>query len=100
MSDLTRRRFLTKTSLGVGLAVTGLAAAAQLEGALPPLGAGARRAVAGQLPHNTVLHVRDLSTGEFMLLAGTREIVFRDLDLASQLVAAVNRAAATGGRRI
>ena len=99
MSDLTRRRFLTKTSLGVGLAVTGLAAATQLEGVLPSVGAP-RRSVAGQLPDNTVLHVKDLTTGEFVLLAGTQEIVFRDLDLATQLVTAVNRAAAAAGRRI
>ena len=97
MRDLTRRRFLTKGSLGVGLAVTGIAAAAQLEGVLPSIGAIPRHSVTGRLPENTVIHVKDLSVGEFVLLAGTREIVFRDLDLASQLVAAVNRAASGRG---
>ena len=98
MADLTRRRFLTKTSLGVGLAVTGLAAAAQLEGAVNAGGANSHHPLAGGLPDNTVLHVRDVASGEFVLLAGTREIVFRDLELARNLVAAVSRA--TAGRRI
>ena len=97
MADLTRRRFLTKTSLGVGLAVTGLAAAAQLEGAVNTVGVNPRHPLAGRLPENTVLHVRDLAAGEFVLLAGTREIVFRDLELARHLVAAVS-AATIGGR--
>lgn len=100
MSDLTRRRFMAKTSLGVGLAVTGLAAATQLEGVVPLLGGRSHHLRAGQLPENTVLHVKDLTTGEFGLLAGTREIVFRDLDLATHLVTAVGRAAAAAGRRI
>lgn len=98
MADLTRRRFLTKTSLGVGLAVTGLAAATQLEGAVNAVGVKTHHPLAGMLPEDSVLHVKDLAAGEFVLLAGTREIVFRDLELARHLVAAVT--GATAGRRI
>ena len=98
MADLTRRRFLTKSSLGLGLAVTGLAAATQLEGAVNAVGAKTRPNLAGRLPDDAVLHVKDVATGEFVLLVGIREIAFRDLELAHSLVAAVTRAST--GRRI
>ena len=98
MADLTRRRFLTKGSLGLGLAVTGLAAATQLEGAVNAVGTKTRPNLAGRLPDDAVLHVKDVATGEFVLLVGIREIAFRDLELAHNLVAAVTRAST--GRRI
>jgi hypothetical protein len=44
-----------------------------------------------------VAHVRDLSTGEIALLAGTTKVIVRDVDLAARLSAAA-RGPRSGGR--
>jgi len=96
MGELTRRRFLAGTSLGIGVAVTGLAAASALEattrsgvtpGTLP-----------GSLPEPVILHVRDVTKGEVVILAGTTQFVVRDRELVSHLVSAIGQAAKRGAR--
>jgi hypothetical protein len=92
MGEVTRRRFLANTSLGIGVAVTGLAAVSALE--------GAQRGVAtpASLPEPVILHVRDVTKGEVMILAGTTEVLVRDRELVSRLVSAVGKAVAKGVR--
>lgn len=86
MSDLTRRGFLTRGSIGVALAgtlalVPGLATARAL-GTAP--GSDTRSWNNEPL----VAHVRNLASGEIALLVGTEQIIIRDRDLAVRLYAA------------
>jgi hypothetical protein len=88
MKDLTRRRFLTRSSVGVAFAgaiavVPAMAAAMKLPGATPKLPAGTPIA-AGPL----VVHVRDLASGEIAFLVGSQRLIIRDPDLAVRLHAA------------
>jgi hypothetical protein len=92
MGEVTRRRFLANTSLGLGVAVTGLAAVSALD-------ATARHgATPGSLPEPVILHVRDVTKGEVMILAGTTQVVITDPELVSHLVTAVGKAATRGAR--
>jgi hypothetical protein len=92
MGGVTRRRFLANTSLGLGVAVTGLAAVSALDAT------GRSGARPGSLPEPVILHVRDVSKGEVMILAGTTQVVIRDRELVSHLISAVSKAAASGAR--
>jgi hypothetical protein len=88
MKDVTRRRFLTRSSAGVAFAgaiavVPGMAAAMKLSGATPKLPEGTPIA-AGPL----VVHVRDLASGEIAFLVGSQRLIIRDPDLAVRLHAA------------
>jgi hypothetical protein len=88
MKDVTRRRFLTRSSVGVALAgalavVPFMATAIKHQGTSPSLAAGTPMA-AGPL----VAHVRDLATGEIAFLVGSQRFVVRDPDLAVRLHAA------------
>jgi hypothetical protein len=90
MNDLSRRRFLTHGSLGVAFAgvlalVPGLSAVFRVPA--PAIAAGAQPALAGPL----VAHVRDLTSGEILLLVGTEQVIHRDRDLAARLYAAARR---------
>ena len=90
MSDLTRRRFLTRGSIGVALAgllavVPGLANVRLFAGTNVPAG----RSRNGE---PLVAHVRDLASGEIALLVGTEQIIVRDSDLALRLYAAARPA--------
>ncbi len=90
MNELTRRRFLTHTSIGAALAgavaiVPGLTTAFKLTGPTATL-----HPEAG-LSEPLVAHVRDLASGEIALLVGTTEVVYRDRDLARRLYAAARR---------
>jgi hypothetical protein len=87
MKDLTRRRFLTRSSVGVAFAgalavVPFMATAMKQPGSSPRLAAGT--ATAGPL----VAHVRDFATGEIAFLVGSQRFVVRDPDLAVRLHAA------------
>ena len=87
MMNVSRRSFLSRGSLGVALAgalavVPGLTTILRLP-ATPPSPGG--------LPLTAeplVAHLRDLSTGEIALLAGTNRVIVRDVDLATRLYAA------------
>jgi hypothetical protein len=96
MAEVTRRRFLVRSTLGLSAAAAGgalVAAAPRLlplaAPAPPPVPTGAERA--GPL----VLHVRNSATGEVSLMVGTTETVYRDRDLVARLL----DAAAGRGRR-
>jgi hypothetical protein len=90
MSDLTRRGFLTRGSIGVAVAgalavVPGLASLRPLTG-VP---------ISGSRSWNDeplVAHVRDLASGEIALLVGTNQIIIRDRHLALRLHAAARPA--------
>jgi hypothetical protein len=88
MGEVTRRRFLANTSLGLGVAVTGLAAVSALEATTRS------GATLGSLPEPVILHIRDVTKGEVIILAGTTEVMIRDRELVSHLVGAVGKAAA------
>jgi anaerobic selenocysteine-containing dehydrogenase len=85
MARLTRRGFLKKTSAGAVAAgaltaAPGLVATTATEEAV--------ELSAGELAGPLVAHVRDVATGEIALMAGTREIVFRDAALVARLLKA------------
>jgi|HubBroStandDraft_6_1064221.scaffolds.fasta_scaffold1712532_1 hypothetical protein len=85
MKDLTRRRFLTRSSVGVAFAgalavVPFMAGAMKHPGASPMLASGSAT-TAGPL----VAHVRDFATGEIAFLVGSRRFIVRDPDLAVRL---------------
>lgn len=91
MYDVTRRRFLTRSSIGIALAGS-LAVVPGLSGVLkqPALGMpiGSQSNMAGPL----VAHVKDLASGEISIMVGTNEVIERDRDLANRLFAAAHRA--------
>jgi hypothetical protein len=82
MTEVTRRGFLTRASVvsvGAAAAVTGLASL--------PTGADAAEdtqhpdanlALNGQPPKDVVVHIVDVKTSEFALIAGTEELVYHD----------------------
>jgi hypothetical protein len=91
MKDLTRRRFLTHTSIGVAFAgalalVPGMATVLKLPVAAPKAGAGT--AIAGG---PLVAHVRDLASGEIAFLVGSERFIVRDRELAVRLHSAAQR---------
>jgi hypothetical protein len=95
MGEVTRRKFLANTSLGDGVAVTGIAAATGLEAISKP---GGLSGTAVSLPEPVILHIRDAAKGEVVVLAGSTEVVIKDRELVVHLVNAVGRAAAKGVR--
>ncbi len=85
MATLTRRSFLTQTS--VGAATFGLLPAVPVLAATPDTSDGAARELAAAtFTGPMIAHVRDVVTGEVALLVGTREIVFRDPQLVARLM--------------
>ena len=91
MDPLSRRMFLTRSSIGVVLAgalavVPGLSAV--LKPPFAPMATGAQPSMAEPL----IAHVRDVSSGEISLLYGTKKVIHRDVDLAARLFAAARRA--------
>jgi hypothetical protein len=82
MKDLTRRRFLTHSSIGVAFAgalalVPGVSAALKLPTATPKVGLKADGPV--------IAHVRDVATGEIAFLVGTERFIIRDRELAVRM---------------
>ena len=96
MAELTRRTFLTTASLGVaaGAVTGGLTALPRL--AKDPMEAVdvAAPAVADSV-EGLIAHVRNVHTGEIALMAGTREVIWRDPSLAARLA---HMARSSGGR--
>jgi hypothetical protein len=101
LGALSRRRFLAALPLAAAAGVAlagGLGAVRRLlpvgqAGQAGQLGLGGP----GQLGEHMIVHVRDLSTGEIAIMAGTSEVVYRDADLVARLVQGARRAATTGG---
>jgi hypothetical protein len=89
MRELTRRRFLGKTTAGaaiLGTLVTlpGLATIespdfAEMEDSL------STTVLNGPL----IAHIRDLASGEISLMIGTQEITYRDPELVGRLLKAI-----------
>ncbi len=87
MSQLTRKGFLGKTSIGAAAigaiaTVPGIAHASEADTAhnlkLRP----------EELTGPLMVHVRNLKTGEIAVLVGTREIVYRDPQFVKRLLKA------------
>jgi hypothetical protein len=95
MADLTRRSFLTRTSMGVAGGVLAGALAAEV----PGLVAGSSRTAGTTLPSGAaateplIAHVRNVSRGEIALMVGTREVIYKDRELAARLMIAAQQTA-------
>jgi hypothetical protein len=65
------------------------------------LAAVSRRSFLSRAPsaENVVVHVRDIATGEISIMAGTGEVVYRDVDLVARLLRGAQRASAASGIR-
>jgi nitrous oxide reductase len=96
MSDLSRRDFLRKSSIGVaagaaaagGLLGAGKAAAATKAGAAGADGVQDSAADPGPASDDVVVHVRKGEGTEVHLMVGEREIVSRDPQLAKRIIRA------------
>ncbi|HVM04218.1 MAG TPA: hypothetical protein VM242_03505 [Acidimicrobiales bacterium] len=87
MNEITRRALLTRGSIGAAgaigmMAVPGVARAAVAD---EPALTDAERELAAQ---SFVVHLRDVSTGEFELLLGEESIVFTDKRLVARMLRA------------
>jgi hypothetical protein len=98
MAQVSRRLFLRNSGLAVATAgvvsqVPGLSSLVGAAGADAPAATDA--AVAGTdeeaatMTEPLVAHVRDLSTGEIGIFNGTREVIYRNPQMAAQLFRAV-----------
>lgn len=87
MNEITRRALLTRGSIGAAgaigmMAVPNVARAAVAD---EPALTEAERELAAQ---SFVVHLRDVSTGEFELLVGEESIVFTDNKLVARMLRA------------
>lgn len=98
MADVSRRRFIVRSSLAAGAVAAGaggLTAVAVRSGVvgtrptLRPPSAGLAAAAAGG---PMVVHVRDVDRAQVALIVGTREIVYRDPQLVAGIVQAARQA--------
>ena len=96
MTGVSRRTFLGRGLMAVAAAgvlssvpgLSGLLSAGETEA--PAADASvAGEAGGADLTEPLVAHVRDLSTGEISLFNGTREVIVRNPQLASQLARAI-----------
>ena len=96
MAGVTRRTFLGRGSMAVAAAgvlssvpgLSSLLGAGDAEAPAADASIAGADAGAANLSEPLVAHVRDLSTGEISLFNGTREIIVRNPQLASQLARA------------
>jgi hypothetical protein len=106
MGEVSRRRFLTQTSVGVGITlatVASLPRVALAPSIVPTLqnassGEPIRPAPLAEMSwlEPMVLHVRDVATAEITVLVGTQEFVYRDPELVARLVQTAKQASETG----
>jgi hypothetical protein len=97
MAGVSRRTFLGRGSMAVAAAgvlssvpgLSGLLAAGETEAPAADASMAGADAGAANLSEPLVAHVRDLSTGEISLFNGTKEVIVRNPQLASQLARAV-----------
>ncbi len=97
MAGVSRRTFLGRGSMAVAAAgvlssvpgLSGLLGAGETEAPAADVSVAGADAGAANLSEPLVAHVRDLSTGEISLFNGTREVIVRNPQLASQLARAV-----------
>jgi hypothetical protein len=90
MGGLNRRTFLARATAAAA-ATAGVTALAGLEAATAPglVAAAAPQRAAWVRGEALVAHVRDFATGEVAVLAGGREVVYRDRALVARLLEAV-----------
>jgi hypothetical protein len=103
MGEVSRRRFLKQTSVGVGVtlaAVASLPNAAAAPSAAPgrqntlPVEPIVSTSLAGMsLLAPMVVHVRDVATAEIAVLVGDQEFIYRDPALVTRLIQTANQAA-------
>ncbi len=89
MKGLTRRSFLSRSTIGVALAGA-LAVVPFMATAMKQQATTARGMVRNAMPGSgpLVVHVRDLASGEIAFLVGAERFVIRDRELAVRLHAA------------
>lgn len=86
MTDLSRRKFMTRTTVGaavVATVVSGVGGARLLTSVPAEEGQPLDLTPLGE---HMVAHVRDVNTGEIAVFAGHREVVFRDPRLVAELL--------------
>jgi len=88
MADVTRRRFLVRSSLGLSAAAVGAALVAAPHLRPGPAPAAAVDLHGAELAGPLVVHVRDAAAGELSLMVGTTEAVYRDRELVDRLLGA------------
>lgn len=97
MAGVSRRTFLGRGSLAIAGAgvlsaipgLSGLLGAAETEAPAADASVAGADAGAADLSEPLVAQVRNVSTGEISLFNGTREVIVRNPQLASQLVRAI-----------
>src|ERR1700736_5977432 len=105
MGEVSRRRFLQQTSVGVGVTLVAVAALPQLapaqsappwrqNGALPVEPTVPAFLTGMSLLEPMVVHVRDVATAEIAVLVGDQEFIYRDPALVARLIQTANQAAA------
>ena len=90
--------FLAAASAGAaaGVAAAGsLAAIRNLTGTGSAPGTGSPGIVPPE--EHMIVHVRDISTGEMAIMAGTREVVYRDPEIVARLLHGSRQAGRAGG---
>jgi hypothetical protein len=85
MKDLTRRRFLTHSSIGVVFAGAFALVPAMSAAMKVTSGASKKGVRTGIASGPFVAHVRDLATGEIAFLVGTERFIVHDRELAGRL---------------
>ena len=90
MQDLSRRRFLTHSSLGVAMAGA-LALVPGLSTVLKTSSVAKVGLPAAGVAEPLIAHVRDLTSGEISLMAGANHVIYRDRELAARLYAAARQ---------
>lgn len=103
MGEVSRRRFLTQTSVGVGVTLAAVAAlprAAVAPSVVPshqnalPVEPTATASLAGMsLLAPMLVRVRDVATAEIAVLIGEQEFIYRDPALVTRLIQTANQAA-------
>jgi hypothetical protein len=95
MAELTRRSFLTRTGIGVAGGVLAGALAAEAPGLVtgPAQMAGKSLPSGAAATEPLIAHVRNVSRGEIALMVGTREVIYKDRELAARLVVAAHQTA-------
>ncbi len=93
MKGLTRRSFLSRSTIGVALAGA-VALVPFMAGAMKQQATAAKGTARIAMPGGgpLVAHVRDLASGEIAFLVGSERFVIRDRELAVRLYAAARGA--------
>jgi hypothetical protein len=107
MGEVSRRRFLTQTSVAVGSTLAAVAALPRTAVApstaaptpnAPSVEPRTPAALAGMaLPEPMVVHVRDVATAEIGVMVGTQEFVYHDPEIVTRVLQRAKQAAKREG---